>query len=867
MASDVNANTPKNIADRNIVEEMRTSYINYAMSVIVARALPDVRDGLKPVQRRIIYAMNKLGFTPDKGYKKSARTVGEVIGKYHPHGDTAVYDAMVRMAQPFSYRYLLIDGQGNFGSVDGDSAAAMRYTEAKLHKNSLEIINDIDKNTVDFERTYDGSYLEPIVLPAAIPNLLLNGAEGIAVGMATKIPPNNLNELINALKATIEQVSKNGEHTVNYDYLDQIRTMEDLKTLDKARFPHFNSDISFEDLFKHIPGPDFPTGGEIYDQKEIQTAYMTGRGRIVMRAIANIVEARSGRYQIIITELPYQVNKSDLVSKIADLARDKKIEGIADLRDESNKLGIRIVIEIKRDGKPKTILNNLFKFTELQKAFNVNLLALVKGEPKLLNIKRVLELFVEHRQEITIRRAEFELAKSREREHILEGLIIALDNLDAVIDTIRKSKDAEVAKTNLIEKFKLSPIQAQAILDMQLRRLAALERQKIEEEYKQIKETIKELLYLLSTPEKIFSSIVNELDLISKKIADKRRTRIHKGRVGEFSEEDLVAKEEVIVTVSEQGYIKRMKEDIYQLQKRGGIGKKGMTTNENDSVAHIFSCNTHDDILFFTNKGRVFVQKVYDIPEFGRQAKGQAIVNLINIDQGELITSILTQNPSGKMIDEDTSQEDQVTIETRKNYEFLFMATKLGTVKKTPISEYSNIRANGIIAIKLAAGDELSWVRPTTGKDEVILITKFAQSIRFSEEDVRETGRASMGVRGIKLKKENDFVISMDVVRQNEDQVLTISENGFGKVTKLIDYPTQNRGGKGVYAARINQKTGSLSTARILDHPESELLIISQHGQAVRIPTKDLPQRNRQTAGVRLMRLRKDDIVSAVALI
>jgi DNA gyrase subunit A len=867
MASDTNANTSLNIADRNIVEEMRTSYINYAMSVIVARALPDVRDGLKPVQRRILYAMNKLGFTPDKGYKKSARTVGEVIGKYHPHGDTAVYDAMVRMAQPFSYRYLLVDGQGNFGSVDGDSAAAMRYTEAKLHKNSLEIINDIDKNTVDFERTYDGSYLEPTVLPAAIPNLLLNGAEGIAVGMATKIPPNNLNELIDALKATIEQVSKNGDQTRSYDYLDLIRSMEDLKTLDPARFPHFNSDISFEDIFKHLPGPDFPTGGEIYDQKEIQAAYMTGRGRIVMRAIANIVEARSGRYQIIITELPYQVNKSDLVSKIADLARDKKIEGISDLRDESNKLGIRIVIEIKRDGKPKTILNNLFKYTELQKAFNVNLLALVKGEPKLLNIKRVLELFIEHRQEITIRRAEYELAKSREREHILEGLIIALDNLDAVIDTIRKSKDADIAKTNLMNKFKLSAIQAQAILDMQLRRLAALERQKIEEEYKQIKETIKELLSLLSTPEKIFSSIVSEMELISKKIGDKRRTRIHKGRVGEFSEEDLVAKENVIVTVSEQGYIKRMKEDIYQLQKRGGIGKKGMTTNENDSVAHLFSCNTHDDILFFTNKGRVFVQKVYDIPEFGRQAKGQAIVNLINIDQGELITSILTQNTSGKMIDEDTSQEDQVSMETRKNYEYLFMATKQGTVKKTPISEYSNIRANGIIAIKLASGDELSWVRPTTGNSEVILITKFAQSIRFSEKDVRETGRASMGVRGIKLKKQEDFVISMDVVRQNEDQVLTISENGFGKVTKLADYPTQNRGGKGVYAARTNDKTGPLSAARILDHPESELLIISQHGQAVRIPTKDLPQRNRQTAGVRLMRLRKEDTVSAIAII
>jgi DNA gyrase subunit A len=553
--------------------------------------------------------------------------------------------------------------------------------------------------------------------------------------------------------------------------------------------------------------------------------------------------------------------------KIADLVRDKKIEGISDLRDESNKLGIRVVIEIKRDGKPKTILNNLFKFTEMQKAFNVNLLALVKNDPKLLNIKRVLELFIEFRQEITIRRGEFELAKAREREHILEGLIIALDNLDEVISTIRNSKDADIAKTNLITRFKLSDIQAQAILDMQLRRLAALERQKIEEEYKQIKLTIKELLYLLSTPEKILASIVDELKLSAEKRGDKRRTKIHKGRVGEFSEEDLIAKENVIVTVSEQGYIKRMKEDIYQLQKRGGIGKKGMSTNENDSVAHIFSCNTHDDILFFTNHGRVFIQKVYDIPEFGRQAKGQAIVNLINIEQGELITSILTQNSSGNLIDEDVAQEDQVSMETRKTYKYLFMATKQGTVKKTPISDYSNIRANGIIAIKLAGNDELIWVRPTTGDNEVILITRFAQSIRFNEQDVRETGRASMGVRGINFKKDNDEVIAMDVVRQNEDQVLTISQNGFGKVTKLVNYPTQKRGGKGVFAAKINTKTGHLSSARILDHPASELLIISQNGQAVKIPTKDLPERNRQTAGVRLMRLRKDDLVSAIAII
>ncbi len=858
---------PSNVLEKNIVEEMRNSYINYAMSVIVARALPEVRDGLKPVQRRILYAMYKQGFLPDKAYKKSARTVGEVIGKYHPHGDSSVYGAMVRMAQPFSYRYILVDGQGNFGSIDGDSPAAMRYTEAKLHKNALDIINDIDKNTVNFERTYDGSYLEPSVMPAAVPNLLLNGAEGIAVGMATKIPPNNLTEVVKALIATINQESPNGEKKIDYSYLEKIRTMSDLKDLSSERLPEFYSDISFEDIFKELPGPDFPTGAEIYDIKEIQLAYSTGRGRILMRAIANIVETKNGRYQIIISELPYQVNKAELVTRIADLVKDKKIEGISDLRDESNKLGIRIVVDIKRDGKPKTILNQLYKYTEMQKAFNLNLLALVKGEPKLLNIKRVLELFIEHRQEITIRRAEFELAKSREREHILEGLMIALDNLDEVIATIRSSKDAETAKTRLMERFKLSEIQAQAILDMQLRKLAALERQKIEEEYKQIKETIKNLLTFLSTPKMILDSISGELTQIIERHSDKRLTKIHKGKVGEFSEEDLIAKENVIVTVSEQGYIKRMKEDVYQLQKRGGIGKKGMSTNEDDSVAHIFSCNTHDDILFFTNKGRVFIQKVYDIPEFGRQAKGQAVINLINIEQGELVTSILTQNTSGKVIDEDVNQENQMTFEAKKNYKFLFMATKKGTIKKTLISEFANIRANGIIAIKLASDDDLIWVRPTDGNDDIILITRNAQSIRFTEKDIRETGRASMGVRGIRLKDESDEIIAMDVVRENENLVLTISKNGFGKVTKLHDYPLQKRGGRGVFAARINEKTGNLSAARILDHPDAELLIISQNGQAVRIPTKDLPMRNRQTAGVKLMRLRENDLVSAIAVI
>ncbi|MEI7578774.1 MAG: DNA gyrase subunit A [bacterium] len=853
------------IINRNIVDEMKTSYINYAMSVIVARALPEVRDGLKPVQRRILYAMYKQGFTPDKSYKKSARTVGEVIGKYHPHGDVAVYDAMVRMAQDFSYRYQMIDGQGNFGSIDGDSAAAMRYTESRLHKNALEMLTDLDKNTVKFIPTYDGSYQEPEILPALLPNLLLNGAEGIAVGMATKIPPHNLVELGNAIIALVHEGNQADNQKIDYKYLDTIRTIADLEKLSPARYPKFLSEIEVEKIFEHLKGPDFPTGAEIYDIKEIQQVYITGRGRVVMRAIAKIEENKNGKYQIIISELPYQVNKSRLVTKIANLVKDKKIVGVSDIRDESTKT-IRVVIDIKRDGKPKTILNKLFKFTEMQSTFNVNMLALVNGEPRLLSVKRILELFIEHRQEIIIRRSEFELAKAREREHILEGLMIALDNLDEVITMIRNSKDAEVAKTNLMKRFQLSEIQAQAILDMQLRKLAALERKKIEEEYKQIKIIIENLIVLLSTPSQVLSIIVSELENLIAKRGDKRKTKIHKGKVGEFSEEDLIAKEDVIVTVSEKGYIKRMLEDTYKLQKRGGVGKKGMTMKEDDSVAHIFSCNTHDDILFFTNKGRVFIQKVYEIPEFGRTAKGQAVINLINIDPDELVTSILTKSSQGKIYDEDVLQENEEKTE-KKPYKFLFMTTRNGIVKKTELGDYQNIRTNGLIAIKLAKDDELIWVKPTTGNNEVIIITRQGKSIRFHEDDVRATGRATMGVKGITMKKAGDHVIVMDVVRKNEDLVLSISVKGFGKVTKLEEFPTQKRGGQGVYAARVNDKTGHLASARIMDHPQLELLIISEHGQAVRIPTKDLPARNRQTIGVHLMKIKENDRITAIALI
>jgi len=856
------------IRERNIVDEMKMSYINYSMSVIIARALPDVRDGLKPVQRRILYAMFKSGYLPSKSYKKSARTVGDVMGKYHPHGDLAIYDAMVRMAQNFNTRYLLIDGQGNFGSIDGDSPAAMRYTEARLHRHALELVEDLDKSTVDFVSNYDGSYKEPYVLPAKLPNILLNGADGIAVGMATKIPSHNIGEIIDAVNFIIKNGNKWKSREIDNSYIKNIKTLADLEKLSKDRFPEFETDLEVEEIMTYIPGPDFPTGGIIYDRQEILTAYATGKGRILMRGVAEIKEGKNSKYQIIITEIPYQVNKARLVAKIAELVKTKKIEGISDLRDESNKEGLRIVIDIKRDGKPKTILNKLYKFTELQKAFNANMIALVDGEPKLLNLKKILELFIKHRQEIVTRRTEFNLAKSKEREHILEGLIIALDNLDEIISIIRKSKDGEAAKENLIKKFKLTEIQAQAILDMQLRRLAALERQKIEDEYKDIKKQIIDLINILETPERILQIISQELNEIRNKFADKRKTKVVKGKVDEFSEEDLIAKEDVIVTVSHDGYIKRLKTGIYTEQHRGGVGKKMMTTKENDYVEHVFKCNTHDEILFFTNKGRVFREKVYNIKESGRTAKGQAVINLIDLSHDELVTSILTRDPKGQVIDEDIIQEEQLDTENKgKNYKYLFMVTDRGTVKKTSLTEFENIRNSGIIAIKLSAGDKLKWVRPTEGNNEIMLVTKNARSIRFNEKDVRPTRRDTMGVRGIKFKNPEDEVIVAEIIRREEDLLMIVSEKGFGKATVLEQFPTQNRGGQGVYAARINDKTGNLASARVLDHPGLHLIIMSQHGQAVKIPTEDLPRRNRQTSGVRLMKLKSTDKVAAIAII
>jgi len=862
-------NGPANVINQDIVGELKQSYINYAMSVIVARALPDVRDGLKPVQRKILYAMYKMGIMPGSAYKKVARITGETMGKYHPHGDVGITDALVRMAQDFSMRYTMVDGQGNFGSIDGDPAAADRYIEARLDKYGLKLLEGVEE-TVNFVPNYDGNEEEPEILPSGVPNILLNSSEGIAVGMATKIAPHNLTEVVNGVIKFIDEGNKwsfNSLDSLKINYEQDIRSRSDIQKLPKDRFHHFKSDLTIADLMTEIKGPDFPTAGQIYNQKSIIQVYETGRGGITMRGVSKIEEVKGGKMRIIISELPFQVNKALLITKIAQLYKDKKIDGIYDIRDESNKQGIRIVIDLKKDAKPKTVQNQLYKHTELQKNFNVNMLALVNGEPRLLNLKEILELFISHRQEVVIRRNEFELAKAREREHILEGLMIALDHLDEVIQTIRSAKDAETAKVTLMAKFKLSEIQAQAILDMQLRRLAALERQKIENEYKEVIKQVKELLFRLGNPSEILKIIKTELNDVKEKFGDERRTKVFKGDVNEFSEEDLITNEQTFVTISTQGYIKRVKDDTYKAQKRGGVGVKSMATKEDDSVRHVFNCNTHDEIMFFSNIGKVYSLKVYDIPEYSRTAKGIPLVNLININQDELITTVLTRASDGGIIDEDILQEEEIQKESLgKKYKYLIMATKLGTVKKTEISAYENIRSNGLIAISLIDNDELIWVRPSTGESEVVLVTRNAKSIHFKESNIRETGRSSQGVRGIRLK-EGDRVISMDIIRNSENIMITISERGFGKTTRLSEFTLQNRGGSGIFAARINSKTGPLVISRVLDHPNKELLLLSAKGQAVRIPTSGLPERGRQTSGVIMMRMKGDDKIAAVTII
>ncbi len=836
-----------------LVEEMQRSYLDYAMSVIVSRALPDVRDGLKPVQRRIIFAMSEQGLHHTARYQKSAAVVGEVMKNFHPHGDSSIYDAMVRMAQDFSMRYMLVEGQGNFGSVDGDSPAAMRYTEARLSAISDELLKDINKETVDFIDNYSGSAQEPVWLPTVIPNLLLNGAQGIAVGMATQIPPHNLGEVVDALIYMIEKpaqepkvAKETKEPKEKQEEIEQEvklgQTVEDLKLES-----YYQSSATVEDLMQFIKGPDFPTGASIYDASEFLAAYATGKGRVVMRAKAEIEEARGGRFDIVITELPYQVNKAVLIAKIADLVKDKKIEGISDLRDESDRRGMRVVVELKRDAKPQSVLNNLFKFTSMQSVFNVNMVALSGGVPHLMTLKRILGEFIHHRQIVITRRSEFELKEARAREHILDGLKIAVDNIDEVISIIRKSADADEAKGKLIAKFKLSALQAVAILDMQLRRLAALERQKIEDELKLIRELISYLVDLLGNPDKILKVVKDELKKIRDKYADDRRTRVYKQKVGEFSEEDLVADEQTIVTVTQGGYVKRQLPGTFRTQARGGKGVSGITTKEEDAVSHLFFTRTLDNLLFFTDKGRVFQIKVWEIPETSRVAKGQAIVNLINVEQGEKITAILTNRAKDKV-------------------KFLFMCTRQGNVKKTPIEEYSNIRKNGLISIKLDPGDTLGWVVPTSANDDVVIVSHRGQSIRFKESQVRPTHRDTSGVRGVMLEKQ-DAVVSMNLVNDPSGMLLVVMENGLGKKTPISSWKVQGRGGSGIKAAQVTDKTGNIVTAELINGNHETLVLTSNKGQLIKLSIKDIPTLQRQTQGVILMRVRAGEKVAAATVV
>lgn len=805
------------IFQSEITTEMQKSYLDYAMSVIVARALPDVKDGMKPVHRRILYAMHDMGLLHNTKYTKSAKVVGEVLGKYHPHGDMPVYDALVRLAQNFSMRYPLVDGQGNYGSIDGDPPAAMRYTECRLSTIANEMLFDIDKDTVSFTPNFDSTLDEPTYLPAKLPNLLLMGSDGIAVGMATKIPPHNLGEVIDAVVFMINRYHK------------EIKDKKDLKTTNFT-----SSQVNVEELMEYIKGPDFPTAASIYDQTEIMSAYATGKGRIVIRARAEIEDIGQGKSAIIITELPYQVNKAQLVARIADLVKDKKLEGISDLRDESDRHGIRVVVELKRDSKPKAVLNNLYKHTNMQSTFPVNMVALVNQTPQTLTLKMILEEYLKHRQEIITRRSKFELKQAKAREHILEGLKIAVDHIDEVISTIKKSKDADEAKKNLMKKFDLSELQSVAILDMQLRRLAALERQKIEDELVMIREAITYLEDLLAHPEKIMVVIKDELIKLKEKYADERKTRVFKSKVGEFSEEDLIQKEPTVVTITRTGYIKRQGLNTFKMQQRGGKGVMGMTTKEEDEIEKILTCNTHDNVLFFTNKGKVYQMKAWDFPEGSRISKGQAIVNLINIEQGEKIQAVLIYN------------------EKKTNNEYIFMTTRKGTVKKTSISEYENIRRNGIVSIKLEAGDELVWARLTSGKDEIMLVSQGGKSIRFKEKQVRSTARDTMGVRGI-LIKGNDVVVGMDIV-EPEGNIFVVMEHGIGKCSPLKDFPKQNRGGQGVKVANITSKTGKIVTAQVIPNNAESVILTSSKGQVVKLPIASVPKLSRVTQGVILMR-------------
>lgn len=805
-----------NIQQVDIDDQMRAAYLDYAMSVIVARALPDARDGLKPAHRRILYAMHDMGLRSNSAYKKSARIVGEVLGKYHPHGDAAVYDTMARLAQDFSMRYPLVDGQGNFGSIDGDAPAAMRYTEARLAPIAEEMLVDIDKDTVDFTTNFDDSLEEPVVLPARLPNLLLNGASGIAVGMATNIPPHNLGELASALIYLIE----------NYDKID---------------------DIPVEELIKFIPGPDFPTGGVIVGSEGIWQAYSTGRGRIVLRGLAHIEEMSGGRYRIVVTEIPFQLNKSSLIERIAELVREGKLDEISDLRDESDRRGMSIIIELKRSAQPKKVLNQLFKYTPLQSTFGVQLLALVDGEPRLLSLKRALQIFVEHRRVVITRRSQFELQKARARAHILDGLLIALANLDDVIQTIRSSPDADTARERLMFRYLLSELQAQAILDMQLRRLAALERQKIEEEHKKVLDNIAYLEDLLANPGKILDVIKSDLSEISGKYGDQRRTHIAHDANEDFSEEDLVPDEAVLISITQRGYIKRVMAKAFRAQGRGGRGVTGHATREEDEVLMLVPARTLNTLLFFSDRGKVYSEKAYQIPDADRTGRGIPIVNVLSLDPGETVTAM-------------------VAVPDFDAAEYCIMATRDGRVKRVVLSEFSAVRPSGLIAITLDKGDELGWVRLTHGGDEVILVTEQGQALCFSEDQVRPMGRMAAGVNGIKLGK-NDKVASMEVVEPDGD-LLVVTVGGFGKRTPMKDYPRKRRATGGVHTIdkKALGKVGVVTAARAVQEAD-DLTIISAGGVVLRTRVQAISRSGRATRGVVLMNLEEGDFVASLARI
>jgi len=902
---------PGETVNISITDELKKDFIDYAMSVIVERALPDVTDGLKPSQRRVLVAMKDLTLWPTGATRKCAKVVGETMGNYHPHGDQSIYQTMVNLAQPFTTRYPLVHGQGNFGSIDGDSAASMRYTEAKLEKISVELLKDLDKGTVPFRVTYDGARFEPVALPAAYPNLLVNGSTGIAVGMATKIPPHNLKEVINAVLLMIDkknswkgisayntlrtlnesenkipQVHNNQpqEYWENYvpkndeKYKEKVALLKefvatgkvpvnakelgfDVKTLETlvkdyneeegfSLYPKFQSSATLDELLEHIKGPDFPTGGHIYNMKDIRKFYETGNGRIKMRGIMTVEENKKGRFSIIVSAIPYQLNKAVLVEQIAHLVRDKKIEGIRDLRDESANEEIRIYIELKSGHSPQVIMQKLYKYTPLQMNFNANMIALVNDEPRTLNLKRALELYIEHRMKVYIRKLEFEMAKNKYDAHILEGLLKALDFIEEVIKTIRASQNKEDARINLIDRFELTIVQAQAILDMPLSKLAALERQNIQDNYDGLLANIKHHEEYLAEETKILELVKNDLIEVRDKYGDARRTKVYKGDVNDPQEEDLVKNEPALITISKTGYVKRISPDEYRLQHRGGKGSIGAKLKENDYIEHALLCNTHDHILAFMSDGKVFDLRAYEVPEASRTAKGLPVVNLLQITPNTQIRSILS-------------------LESREDAKYIAMATTGGTIKKTKLSEYDNIRKNGLVAISLREGDSLVQVQLTNGKDEFILVTESGKSIRFPEDEVKDSGRSTIGVKGINLKN-GDKVIAFDIVNSNDDILFTVSERGFGKGTKFSEFKQQHRGGSGIYAARTGKKTGTLVVAQSFPadakKENTEIIIISKQGQVIKTPFKSVPiLGNRQTYGVKLFRLSEEDVVVGLA--